>query len=187
MKNMLEIKKVIENRSDLVIYRTLNNLLENRDLEYKYKSIATQIYKETIGYFNEYSENDQLTEKALEKLMKVDEEGFAILGIVSIYILALKNSEGLLLSENKNIKASKMANKNIQYLMNKISYYDYMLYMLEESENIGVSDSFREAIMNYLVDNESYIRENLIELDIFKGLEDIDKYLGYEKFEMKAI
>lgn len=187
MKNILELRAFVDNKSDLVIYKNLYKELRNRDAEYENRFLATEIYNATVKYFYQYSEDDSEVDFALEKLLNVDEESFSVIGIMSIYAKVLKGKDGFLLSDDNKIDKHKVTNKNIQYLMNKSGYYDYMLYMISLSETMGISDNFREGLMDYFTYNENSIREYIKNLYLFKeneiSLESQFKEINYLSFK----
>lgn len=182
MMNILEVKKCIKTESDLILYKFLCDNLENVELKKENKFIATQIYDSTMRYFYEYSEDDTLIKKALNRLLNIDSESFAAISVMSIYYKLLKSEDNKILIDDSSIIGSKASNKTIKYLMNKTGYYDYILYMLALGENIGISDEFIEVMIDYFNDNECVIKDELKLIDIFnnKGLM-LDNYISRSK------
>lgn len=165
MMNILDIKNCATTESDLIIYEFLCNYSDGTNIENMNKFLAAQVYDSTMKYFYEYSDDDIITKKALNRLLTVDKESFSAITILSIYYKVLKSEVGKELIKDNILVGSKASNKTIKYLMNKSGYYDYILYMLALSENLGLSDDFIEAMLNVFNYNEDLIREEIKLLD----------------------
>lgn len=176
MRSILDIKNCAITESDLRIYKFLCNHSDGTSRENINKFLATQVYDSTMKYFYEYSEDDIVTKKALNRLLNIDKESFSAIVILSIYYKVLKSEVGKELIKDHVIVGSKVSNKTIKYLMNKSGYYDYILYMLALSENLGLSDDFIEGMLNVFSYNGELIKEEIKLLDVFNN-----KYLMLDR------
>lgn len=176
-----EFKKNIKTEADLEFYNILMNATKNHSSAYETRFMAIQLYKGTL--LNAYKHNapSNYINFMSYNLNNMILDSFGGIGVMVTfdYILQTNFSGAKSISVETGVEVT---SKTLQYLLEQIDKYEYIHFMASLTPKLGLSNDFKNEIVDYFMENAFILREHLSYLNKMKtDMRSINEWLNFVK------